>query len=234
VANVVTLDSRQLTHVLHAEHDDAAMVLYVQGQSDSIAERALYGLSGQLLRAPYFTDLRTEQQLGYAVNAGNVMLRRRPGISFIVQSPVAGPEQLVEKTEAFLTSFRDTLATMSDADFDANKQGLITRLLERDQNLAQRRGRYWNDLELGQTEFDTRARIAEAVAKISKPAYLDFFDKLRDRAENSRLVIYSPGRFNGQVQGTLFGAINGEGSPGGEYQPNSRRNGGSASSNDAP
>ena len=234
VANVVTLDSRQLTHVLHAEHDDAAMVLYVQGQSDSIAERALYGLSGQLLRAPYFTDLRTEQQLGYAVNAGNVMLRRRPGISFIVQSPVAGPEQLVEKTEAFLTSFRDTLATMSDADFDANKQGLITRLLERDQNLAQRRGRYWNDLELGQTEFDTRARIAEAVAKISKPAYLDFFDKLRDRAENSRLVIYSPGRFNGQVQGTLFGAINGEGSPGGERQPNSRRNGGSASSNDAP
>ena len=123
---------------------------------------------------------------------------------------------------------------MSDADFEANKQGLITRLLERDQNLAQRRGRYWNDLQLGQTEFDTRARIAEAVGKISKPAYLDFFDKLRDRAANRRLVIYSPGRFDGQVQGTLFGAINGEGLPGGTHQPNSRRNGGSASSNDAP
>jgi secreted Zn-dependent insulinase-like peptidase len=234
MANVVTLDSRQLTHVLHPEHDDAAMVLYVQGQSDSIAERALYGLSGQLLRAPYFTDLRTEQQLGYAVNAGNVMLRRRPGVLFIVQSPVAGPEQLVEKTEAFLASFRDTLATMSDADFDANKQGLITRLLERDQNLAQRRGRYWNDLELGLTDFDTRTRIAEAVAEIEKSAYLDFFDTLRDRAGNSRLVIYSPGRFDEQVPGTLFSAISSEGQPGGEYQPNSRRNGGNASSNDAP
>ena len=234
VANVVTLDAQQLTHVLHCEHDDAAMVLYVQGQSDSIAERALYGLSGQLLRAPYFTDLRTEQQLGYAVNAGNVLLRRRPGISFIVQSPVAGPDQLVEKTEAFLASFRDTLATMSDTDFEANKQGLITRLLERDQNLAQRRSRYWNDLEFGLTGFDTRTRIAEAVARIEKPAYLDFFDELRDRAENSRLVIYSPGRFDGHVQGTLFGAISDQDPTGGNYQSNSRRNGGNESSSDAP
>jgi secreted Zn-dependent insulinase-like peptidase len=233
-AKVTMLDTKPLTHALPSEHDDAAMVLYVQGQSESFAERALYGLSGQLLRAPYFTDLRTEQQLGYAVNAGNVLLRRRPGMSFIVQSPVAGPDQLVAKTEAFLKSFRDTLQSMPNADFEANKQGLITRLLERDQNLAQRSSRYWNDLEFGHTTFDSRNQIAEAVAKIEKTTYLTFFDELRERVENNRLVIYSPGRFDAHPEGTPFGGVGSEGPPGGEYQPNSRRNGGNESSNDAP
>ncbi len=209
-ATVVMLEAKPLTHALDTDHDDAAMVLYIQGRSEDFAERALYGLSGQLLRAPYFTDLRTEQQLGYAVNAGTMLLRRTPGLSFIVQSPVAGPDQLVAKTESFLDSFSETLQAMPDAEFEANKQGLITRLLERDQNLAQRSARFWNDLEFGFIEFDTRAQIAEAIAKIEKPEYLAFFNGLRDRAANSRLVIYSPGRFDGHPRGTLFGEAGSE------------------------
>lgn len=234
---VVRLDDQRQSYPLSIDHDDAAMVMYLQGRSDSFAERALFGLSAQLLQAPYFTDLRTEQQLGYVVAAGTVLLRRTPGLFFAVQSPVAGPDQLVDATEAFLGAFEETLHSMPAETFEANKQGLVTRLLENDKNLGERSERYWSDLELGFTDFDSRAQIADAVAAIDKAGYEAFFDTLRAEAENNRLVIYSPGRFGAAPDGALFGGAEAqttEAAAGGPAQPSSRRNGGSASSSAAP
>jgi secreted Zn-dependent insulinase-like peptidase len=193
-----------LAHRIDAVNQDATMVFYVQGNGETFRERALYGLAAQVLSAPYYTELRTERQLGYVVFASPAVLRRTPGIAFTVQSPVAGTDALIETSLDFLTRFRATLAAMPTEEFEANKKGLVSRLLEKDKNLAERTARYWSDLEVGFTEFDSRERIAKEIQAIDKASFIRFFDALVTRAGAQRLIVYSPGKFESKGEGTAI------------------------------
>ncbi len=201
---VAKLPMAELTYPLTIANDDAAMVLYLQGANDSFEERARFGLTAQILRGPYYNDLRTEQQLGYAVVVTPSVLRRTPGMSFVVQSPVAGPDKLLDATHSFLTHFRGELVAMPNEEFDAYKQGLISRLREQDKNLIDRSQRYWSDLDVGFTTFDSRDQIATQIEQIDQASQLAFYDQLLDVEQHQRLVIYSRGKFEDTPPGTAI------------------------------
>ena len=204
---VARLPAADYTYPLTIDNDDAAMVLYVQGSNETFAERALFGLTSQILRSPYYNDLRTEQQLGYAVIVTPSVLRRVPGMVFAVQSPVTGADALLNASQSFLTHYRKALAAMSADEFNAYKQGLITRLREKDKNLAERSQRYWSDLDVGFTGFDSREQIATQIEKIDQTQIVAFYDRLLDDVAKQRLVIYSTGKFKGAPPGTAIGDI---------------------------
>jgi secreted Zn-dependent insulinase-like peptidase len=185
-----------LRHDLDVESQDAALVLYVQGTETSLAERARYGLAAQILEAPFFNELRTEQQLGYAVQATPARMRRTPGIAFAVQSPVAGPDALFERTTTFLTEYRATLAAMPPDEFAGFKRSLAAQLREKDENLAARGARFWGDLDLRFLEFDSYTQVADAVMAIEAGEFLAFYDALLARVARERLVVYSGGKFD--------------------------------------
>ncbi len=179
------------------QHDDAALVLYVQGDSREPAERARYGLLAHMLAGPYFDALRTTQQLGYVVGVSPAVLDRVPGVSFIVQSPVAGVPALIDATRSFLGDWRKTLAAMPAETYEAQKQGLLVKLLEPDANLAGRTARLWSDLADDALTFDTRDRIAEEIRGLDQAAFATFVGAFVARADSSRLVVAVPGRFGG-------------------------------------
>jgi insulysin len=204
---VVKLPDGDFTYPLAIDNDDAAMVAYVQGANESFEERALFGLTAQILRGPYYNDLRTERQLGYVVLLTPSVLRRTPGIAFVVQSPVAGAGTLLQLTDAFLTQYRSTLEAMPADEFSQYKQGLISRLREQDKNLVDRSQRYWSDLDVGFTDLDSRQQIAAEVEKIDKPQLLAFYDRLHELEQRRRLVIYSRGKFDDVPPGTPVGDV---------------------------
>jgi secreted Zn-dependent insulinase-like peptidase len=202
-ANIVArLPMGDFTYPLTIDNADSAMVMYLQGADTSFAERARFGLASQVLRSAYYNELRTEQQLGYAVVVTPSVLRRVPGMLFVVQSPVAGPNKVLDATLTFLTHYRGELAAMSGEEFTAYKQGLIGRLREKDKNLADRSQRYWSDLDVGFTAFDSREQIARQIEQIDQPQLLAFYDHLLAMAKQRRLVIYSRGRFDDVPPGT--------------------------------
>ena len=192
---VARLPVGDFTYPLKIDNDDAAMVMYLQGANESFEERALFGLTSQILRGPYYNDLRTEQQLGYAVVVTPSVLRRTPGIAFVVQSPVAGPGKLLDASESFVTHYRGALVAMSNDEFTAYQQGLISRLREKDKNLVDRSQRYWSDLDVGFTDFDSREQIATQIERIDQARLLEFYDRLLGLEQHQRLVIYSSGKF---------------------------------------
>ena len=201
---VARLPIGDFTYPLTIDNDDAAMVLYMQGGNESFAERALFGLTSQILRSPFYNDLRTDQQLGYAVLVTPSVLRRVPGIVFVVQSPVASPAALLAASQTFLTRYRAAVAAMPADEFNAYKQGLIGRLLEKDKNLADRSVRYWTDLDVGFTNFDSREQIAAEIAKIDQTGFAQFYDRLLELAQRQRLVIYNHGKFTEIPAGTAI------------------------------
>lgn len=181
---------------LAVDHQDAAMVLYVQGAGQGYAERARYGLLVQILRAPFFNDMRTEKQLGYVVAATTRMMVDTPGIVFVIQSPVAGPDELLELTRAFNNEFRQQLAAMTEAQFKQNQAAFINDLLQKDQNLRQRTGRLWADFNQGVLTFNSRELLADEAEKLTKQDMIALFDGILTDLHSRFLLVYSPGRFD--------------------------------------
>ena len=191
---VVELEGASST-LLKIDHNDASMVLYVQDEQSSFEHRARSKLLTHLVAPGFFSSLRTEQQLGYVVSAVNTQLRDRGGISFVIQSPVAGPDLLRDRTLAFMTAQERVLSEMSDEEFGANKGGLIAKLTQRDKNISQRSNRYWADLDQGVTTFDSNMQMAKAVSDLTKNDMQAFLKEVNGKLGNQYMMVYSEGKF---------------------------------------
>ena len=177
------------------EHDDSSLLLYVQGGGHTLYDRALTSLTGQILGSPFFTELRTKQQLGYVVNAGSRRFKKTPGLVFLVQSPVSGADDVEKSIKEFLKSFKDTWPKYSDAEFERQKKGLITLLTEREKNLKERSQRFWADIEDEHYSLDSQALIAKEAEKISKEEVLSLLKKVISDVSDQRIKIFSQGKF---------------------------------------
>lgn len=187
--------SQSMDIALAVDHNDATLLIYAQDADASFTSRARSALAGQLLRSPFFSDLRTEQQLGYVVSAGIRRMDTQSGNLFLVQSPKADVAYLEQAVIEFLRNYVNNWDELSDELFEQQKNGLIARLTNKDKNLAQRSQRYWQSLAEENYNFDSNQRIADIVTGLSKADMGAFLQDLLRRVQNQRLKIFSPGAF---------------------------------------
>lgn len=191
---VVQLDGGTIyRRELAVSHPDSAVVAYFQGKDRSPAERARYELLAQILEAPFYNDLRTEKQLGYVVSAGSLPLLEVPGITFLIQSPTTHPADLEANIAQFLASYRGAIAAMPEELFESHREGLLSRMLTREDRLQMRTDRYWSDLDLQRYRFDGRQQLAAAVRAITLEEFRRTYDQVLLDADRRQLVVQSTG-----------------------------------------
>ena len=244
---------------LAIDHADAAVALYVQDEQPGINARAQSALAAQLMKQAFFTELRTEQQLGYAVFAQATPFRDQGGLSFIVQSPVASPAALEQAILTFLDTRPEAVRQLSDEAFAQHKAGLISdpdragqepqpaqptpmarprsRLPRlRCQPATRRRGRQLKQGGDGGLHGSPAAKGAKSQAhhlqhgQVQGAAHSRGIDRESDLAQASAVLRYQQRRFRLYFRAALPGKrAAGEACP-----PNSRRNGGRESSSARP
>ena len=160
---------------IEVTQDDSAAVVYLQGESRDFDQRARYGLLAQMLSAPFFSDLRTERQLGYVVFVSPVPLVEVPGIAFVAQSPIVDAVALEQEIAGFLQRYHEQLPSVSLADFERERAALLLQVREEDTNLGDRSSRYWRELDREQYDFDTRERMVEAIEALTLEDFRDFY-----------------------------------------------------------
>lgn len=182
---------------LNIVHNDKLLLLYVQGLDNSDRERARFALLGQILGSPYYQKLRTEEQLGYVVFASQFPQQTVPGLIFLVQAPKATPEHIWHSSQTFFQNYQETLAKMSAAEFDNFKQGLITLLQEKPQNMSDKFNKNWQEISIGRRHFDTNAAIAAEVAKLTLSDVQALYQQALIQQENPALAFTLGGALTG-------------------------------------
>ncbi len=145
------------------QHADSSVVLYVQAETDSLRERAELAVLQNMLDAPFYTRLRTEKQLGYAVGSRIMPLHRVPGLLLYVQSPVAKSGPLMKEVDDFLDQFATTLESMSAAEIERHRQSVLTHVEEFPKSLAELIGRHQESLTLNYDDFAFRQMLGAEV-----------------------------------------------------------------------
>ncbi|MFA5547957.1 MAG: insulinase family protein [Porticoccaceae bacterium] len=158
---------------VHVDHSDSVAVLFLQGREDTLAERALFALLQKLTEAPFYSELRTERQLGYVVGSSISPMHRVPGAMFYVQSPSRDSAALRDEIDGFLARHEARMAALTDADLERIRAAVLADIEEKPKNLMELGARHLEALHLGYNAFDFRQRLAEAIRGVS-------LDQLRD------------------------------------------------------
>ncbi len=189
--------SNQYLQSIELQHPDSAMSLYIQGQQfdelTSDKARAHYALLAQIISTPYYQWLRTEKKLGYIVSASPFPQNAVPGLIFIVQSPTASSDEILIESEHFFADFKQQLAGLTKAEFEDHKQGLISRLISKKKNMAEKVGHFWHNIEVNRLTFDTNEAIAKEVESIQQSEIKALFESSIIEKKDPRLLFsHSP------------------------------------------
>lgn len=178
-ADVVKLaEGETLRQEVGVDHDDVAVLRYYQGSSRDHDERVATALLGQLLAPAFYTELRTEQQLGYVVFASAMPLMDVPGLAFVVQSPGATAEVIARRIDAFVRDSARFIAELDASAFAGQRDALLARLLERDDSLQARSDRYWQEMDRPGERLDDRERLAAALRDLQPEAVKTAHERL--------------------------------------------------------
>jgi insulysin len=193
-SRVRVLPESETLAAIEVDHPDTGYTLYAQGDNTGVAERATYRLLAQIVASPFYEEIRTNRQLGYIVYAMPYEILETPALGFVVQSPSASPDVINAAVEDFSKGFMNTLADMKPADLAREKQAVISKLLEADRQLGEISQRYWQEIDRGETDFDSRQQLAEAIRKVSRADLMEAFQsKVVERQRALRVVTRKEG-----------------------------------------
>ncbi|HAT5002103.1 pitrilysin [Serratia marcescens] len=155
--------------------DSALAAVYVPTGYDEVTGMAYSSLLGQIIQPWFYSQLRTQEQLGYAVFAFPMSVGRQWGVGFLLQSNSKQPAYLYQRYQDFYPKTEKRLRDMSEADFEQYKQALINELKQRPQTLSEEASRFANDFDRGNFAFDTRQKLIAQVQQLTPAKLADYF-----------------------------------------------------------
>lgn len=187
---VILLDKEQnLTQTLPVDHNDSAISVYFQGENSGLQTRAEFALLSEIMAAPFYSRLRTEQQLGYVVFETALPLNKAPGLAFVVQSPNTDPIALEQHIDGFIGQMQTTLSEMTEEKLEQYKRSVLSRINRKENKLSDLSNRYWKEIDRDEYSFDSRKQLSDAVASLTLSDLLKCYEELPQR----RLTVRSFG-----------------------------------------
>ena len=174
----------------HSTREESLVLRYLQGRDTTVEEQARLSVLAQWLDTPFYQQLRTEEQLGYIVNAGYSPMLEAPGISLIVQSPDVDSSTIAERMDAFMEAAEARLNTLSNGELAAHRQAVHDRLNQRDTSLPSMTNRYWQATALDEVRFDRREQLAALALDVSVEELQSLWPELLSRQLDIR---FNPG-----------------------------------------
>lgn len=179
---VLGLPEQVQRHSIEVDHNDSAVLLYIQGDEDSLDERAAMTLINIAMEAPFYTTMRTEKQLGYVVGVNTMHINRVPGLGFYIQSPTSSSTQLEQEIDAYLLAFEAKLEAMTKAELKGLKAALLANILEQPKNIMQQSARHQESLMLGDEDFTFRDKLAKRIKALDRESLVAAYRRLVSEA----------------------------------------------------
>ncbi|WP_390617862.1 insulinase family protein [Maricurvus nonylphenolicus] len=158
---------------LTVDHPDSMVGLYLQGGTTTAQDKAHMLVVRQLLRSPFFHELRTQKQLGYIVFATGMPIKKVAGSVLVVQSPTASVADLQQEISGFLAN-----QVFDEKSLAQNKQAVISNLLEAPKNLVEQSEHYWSNIIHEVSSFDRKERLAKQVEAVTLLSLQDYFTSM--------------------------------------------------------
>ncbi|MCU6668543.1 pitrilysin [Enterobacteriaceae bacterium H4N4] len=155
--------------------DSALAAVFVPTSYDEYASSAYSAVLGQIVQPWFYNQLRTEEQLGYAVFAFSMNVGRQWGMGFLLQSSDKQPAFLWERFQAFFPQAEAKLRALKPEEFAQIQQAVITQVTQPPQTLGEEASRISKDFDRGNMRFDSRDKVVAEIKQLTPQKVADFF-----------------------------------------------------------
>jgi protease-3 len=114
-----------------------------------------------------YNQLRTEEQLGYAVGATDYPLNEYAGIGLYIQSPVMDLTQAQVRFDKFKVEYKALLDAVTPESFEKIKAGVLMSLTQAPKNLYQEFSPMFSDWNKENWDYDSKTKLIEHVNKVT-------------------------------------------------------------------
>jgi insulysin len=148
--------------------NNSAWLRSVELGRDGPATRALAGVLSNFLQEPFYSELRTRQQLGYIVGASLAEEARRHAITFVIQSSDHPADELEARADETIRGLPAQLAALGPDAWQTLVGGARAKLEEKDKSVAERAARLFDLAFQRQGAFDHHERSLQALQALTQ------------------------------------------------------------------
>jgi insulysin len=140
---------------------------YILGPDDP-EHRAATLILGNFVGEPFFTELRTRQQLGYVAQAWATTRETQTTLNFLIQSGTHPADELAARAETFIATLPAQLAALTDDEWTALVEGARAQLEEKDKTIPARADRLFTLAYRRAADWARREETLKALDRLDK------------------------------------------------------------------
>ncbi|MGX2955929.1 pitrilysin [Ursidibacter arcticus] len=174
----INQSQRKINYIKQIPHQDNAFAIaFFPTNYQELEGISRASLLKSIISRWYFDDLRTDKQLGYVVYATTTAVGKTSGLQFLVQSPTASAQTIMQHNERFFAETFTKLKEMPQAEFEKYRNSLIELLQHKPESLEQEFSEYLTDFARGNNKFDRKTQIIEQIKQLSQQDIISFYQK---------------------------------------------------------
>ena len=135
---------------------------------DAPATRAAALVLSNFLSEPFYSELRTKQQLGYIVGANTSGSLRQRYFTFVIQASGYAPDDLRTRAETFIATLPAALAALGNDEWTTLVAGARSTLEEKPKNIADKAESFFSLAYSYDGEWDRRQAALAALTTLTK------------------------------------------------------------------
>jgi insulysin len=170
-------------------HPDSALALYFQGRDKSVKEQAITQILSAAMGPDFYQNLRTENEIGYLVQAFAFNLLEVPAMAVSIQSSSHSVGETMQLVDTFLQSYLEKLQALTPKELETTKAGVISQLLQKDKTLNQAARRAWREIDRKNENFNSRENLIEALQAIDQQSLVSFHQERILSKQRSELLL---------------------------------------------
>ena len=179
--------------------DSALAAVFVPTGYDEYSSSAYSAVLGQIIQPWFYNQLRTEEQLGYAVFAFSMNVGRQWGLGFLLQSSDKQPAYLWQRYQAFFPQAEEKLRKMTPQEFAQIQQAVIAQVQQAPQTLGEEASQLSKDFDQGNMTFDSRDKVVAEIKLLTPQKVADFFHQAVVKPQGMACLSQVSGSQNGKV-----------------------------------
>ncbi len=129
------------------------------------------------MRSPFFTEMRSNQQLGYIVWSGPTTRRDNLLLYYIIQSATNSADDLEDRSDAFIATYPQLLSDLPVENFAALKAAAEEEVKKKTKSIAEKAGKF-NTLAFDfEADFERDQKTLVELESITQAEVVAFLER---------------------------------------------------------
>ncbi len=186
------MPNKKMAAPMSGSNNNNAQLTFYKVSDWSIRDQAYVDVIGRLIEQPFFTELRTHQQLGYVVAGFPTSSHAFCGLGTLIQSDTHEALDCFQRSDQFLHQvLKDLKTQLKSDDVEAVKASIINDISQSPNSLGERQSRFTMMAGTYHGDFHFLDKLVSEIKKITEKSLKSFIEEAMALDRGTLVFLYN-------------------------------------------